>query len=204
MLQQCRLNPHPCAALLPQCTEVRSLSPPLQGYEYNRGAAYIPFNILNEQGVETPARYIKVHLEVPNPFAEAQMSMRGPVYCGEIHTVPVNDTETPAQELTQEQICIIGDDYHYCAVVDKVLDQIGDRLLKAEVRRYRGLKVQAVGFQEQIHCIKDQLFAVQMDQRANWDHLQDARVYEQVSEEVCRDQRIHPLTLWSVECGHLP
>jgi hypothetical protein len=35
-------------------TAVRSLSLPSQGYEYNRGAAYVPFNILNEQGVETP------------------------------------------------------------------------------------------------------------------------------------------------------
>jgi mRNA-degrading endonuclease toxin of MazEF toxin-antitoxin module len=93
----------------------------LQGYKYNRGAAYIPFNILNEQGVETPARYIKVHLEVPNPFAEAQMSMHGPVYCREIHTAPVNDTETPAQKLTTERIHIIDNDYRYCTVVDDVM-----------------------------------------------------------------------------------
>jgi hypothetical protein len=63
------------------------------------GAAYVPFNILSEQGVETPARYVKVHLDVPNPFAEARMSMHGPVYRGEIHAAPINDTETPALEL---------------------------------------------------------------------------------------------------------
>jgi hypothetical protein len=68
------------------------------------------------------------------------------------------------------------------------------------VRRYRGLKVKAAGFQEQIRRIEDQLFAVQMDQRANWDRLQDARVYERVNEEVRRDQRIHPLRYgrWNV------
>jgi hypothetical protein len=84
------------------------------------------------------------------------------------------------------------------------VDRIGDQLLKAEVRRYRGLKVKAAGFQEQIRHIEDQLFTVQMDQRANWDRLQDAQVYKRVNEEVCRDQRIHPLMMWSVECGHLP
>jgi hypothetical protein len=135
----------------------------------------MPFNILNEQGVETPARYVRVHLEVPNPFAEAQMSMHGPIYQGEIHAAPVNDTETPAEELTAQRICILGDDYCYQAVVNEVVDRIGDRSLKAEVRHYRGLKVKAVGFQEQIRRIEDQLFAVQMDQCANWDQLQDAR-----------------------------
>jgi hypothetical protein len=91
------------------------------------------------------------------------------VYCGEIHAVPINDTETPAEELTAERICIISDDYRYCAMVDEAVDRIGDRSLKAKVRHYRGLKVQAAGFQEQIRCIEDQLFAVQMDQQANWD-----------------------------------
>jgi hypothetical protein len=173
-LQQRRPNPHPCAARGPPRTEVRSLSPPSQGYEYNRGATYIPFNILSEQGVETPARYIKVHLDVPNPFAEARMSMRGPVYHSEIHAASVNDTETPAVELTAERIRIIGDDYRYQAVVDEAVDRIGDRSLKAEVRRYRGLKVKVATLQERIRRIEDELFAVQMDQQANHERLQDA------------------------------
>jgi hypothetical protein len=176
----------------------------LQGYKYNRGAAYVPFNILSEQGVETPAQYVRVHLEVPNPFAEAQMSMRGLIYCGEIHATPVNDTKTPAEELTAEKVCILGDDYCYRAVVDEALDQVGDRSLKVEVRRYRGLKVKVAGFQEQIRHIEDQLFAVQMDQCANWDRLQDARVWERVNEEVHRDQQIHLLMMWSEEHGCFP
>jgi hypothetical protein len=203
-LQQRRPSPHPCTALMPPHTTVRSLSPPLQGYEYNRGAAYVPFNILNEQGVETPVRYIKVHLDVPNPFAEARMSMQGPVYCGEIHAAPVNDTKTPAQELTTERIRIIGDDYRYQVVVNEAVDRIRDRSLKAEVRRYRGLKVKSTGLQEQIRCIEDQLFVVQMDQRANWDQLQDVQVWERVNKEVRRDQRIHPLTPCLVARGRLP
>jgi hypothetical protein len=156
--------------------------PPSQGYEYNCRTAYVPFNILNEQGVEAPAQYVKVHLEVPNPFAEACMSMQGPVYC-------------------TEWIRIIGDDYCYRAVVDKAVDRIGDRSLKAEVQWYRGLKVQNVSLQEQIRHIEDRLYTVQMDQQANWDRLQDTRVWERVNKEVRRDQRIHPLTPWSVECG---
>jgi hypothetical protein len=132
------------------------------------------------------------------------MSMQGPVYRGEIDAAPVNDTETPAMELTDERIRILGNEYRYRAVVDEAVDKTGDRSLKAEVRRYRGLKVKVAGLQEQIRRIEDQLFAAQMDQRANWERLQDARVYEQVNEEVHRDERIHPLTVWLVERGRLP
>jgi hypothetical protein len=203
-LQQQRPNPHPRTANAPCRTEVRSLSPPSQGYEYNRGAAYVPFNILSERGVETPAHYVRVHLDVPNPFAEAQMSMRGPIYRGEIHAAPVNDTERPAEELTREKAQVLGDDYRYQAVVNEALDRIGDRSLTAEVRRYRGLKVKVVGFQEQIRHIEDQLFAVQMDQQVNWDRLQDARVCKRIRDEVRRDQHIHPLMVWSEERGCFP
>jgi hypothetical protein len=74
---------------------------PLQGYEYNRGTAYVPFNILNEQGVETPAQYVKVHLEVPNPFAEACMSMQGPVYV--VHGVDAHDSREDRMTIAIEQ-----------------------------------------------------------------------------------------------------
>jgi hypothetical protein len=53
------------------------------------------------------------------------MSMRGPVYRGEIHAAPVNDTETPAVELTAERIRILGDEYRYRAVVDEAIDKRG-------------------------------------------------------------------------------
>jgi hypothetical protein len=94
------------------------------------------------------------------------MSMRGPVYRGEIHAPPLLMTPRHPAELTARGSCILGNEYRYRAVVNEAVDRIGDRSLKAEVRRYRGLKVKAAGFQEQIRCIEDQLFAVQMDQQS--------------------------------------
>jgi hypothetical protein len=43
----------------------RPVSPTPPGFEHNRGPAYIPFRI-QENGRETPARYIRAHLDAPN------------------------------------------------------------------------------------------------------------------------------------------
>jgi hypothetical protein len=67
------------------------LSPSSQGYKLNRGIGYIPCNILDRFGREVPARFIKPHLNVDNPYVEAHLEMDGPVYRGEIHATPVND-----------------------------------------------------------------------------------------------------------------
>jgi hypothetical protein len=61
------------------------------------------------------------------------MSMRGPVYRGEIHAAPINNTETPVQELTADRIHILNDKYCHCSYIDRALDRVGDRSLKAEV-----------------------------------------------------------------------
>jgi hypothetical protein len=51
-------------------TPRRASSPVPAGFEHNRGLAYIPFRIRNEHGGETPACYIRAHIDAPNPFVE--------------------------------------------------------------------------------------------------------------------------------------
>jgi hypothetical protein len=55
----------------------RSVSPTPPGFEHNRGPSFIPFRI-QENGRESPAKYIRAHLDVPNPFVEGRLSMDGP------------------------------------------------------------------------------------------------------------------------------
>jgi hypothetical protein len=47
------------------------------GFEHNQGPAFIPFRIHNEHGGETPAHYIRTHLDTPNPFVEGHLSLNG-------------------------------------------------------------------------------------------------------------------------------
>jgi hypothetical protein len=46
----------------------RPTSPTPAGFEHNQGPAFIPFRIRNEHGGETPARYIRAHLDAPTPL----------------------------------------------------------------------------------------------------------------------------------------
>ena len=87
----------------PPLQRARDASPPLyqdqsqppQGYEHNRGAVYIPFNIIDQYGREVPARYIQVHMNDDNPYAIGRMTANGASYHGEIHAAPSSIPITP-------------------------------------------------------------------------------------------------------------
>jgi hypothetical protein len=80
----------------------RVTSPVPAGFEHNRGPAYIPFRIRNEHGGETPARYIRAHLDAPNPFVEGRLSINGPTYHSEIHAAPIVDVDVPPPLITAD------------------------------------------------------------------------------------------------------
>jgi hypothetical protein len=80
----------------------RPASPVPAGFKHNRGPAYIPFCIQNDNGSETPARYIRVHLDAPNPFVEGRLSLNGPTYHSEIHADAIHDLDTPLPPITAD------------------------------------------------------------------------------------------------------
>jgi hypothetical protein len=80
----------------------RIASPVPAGFEHNRGPAFIPFRIQNEHGGETPARYIRAHLDAPNPFVEGRLSLNGPTYHSEIHAASVVDVDIPPPLITTD------------------------------------------------------------------------------------------------------
>jgi hypothetical protein len=71
----------------------RPASPTPPGFEHNRGPAFIPFRIRTDTGGETPARYIRAHLDAPNPYVEGRLSLNGPTYHSEIHAAPIVDVD---------------------------------------------------------------------------------------------------------------
>jgi hypothetical protein len=103
------------------------------GYKLNRGPGYIPFNILDRFGWEVPAQFIKPHMNVDNPYIEAQLEMDGPVYHGEIHAAPVNDQDDTHPELTQELLQMLEPGFWDRTMVEDALGQVGDHSLEAEV-----------------------------------------------------------------------
>jgi hypothetical protein len=109
------------------------LSPSSQGYKINRGVNYISCNILDRFSHEVPARFIKPHLNIDNPYVEARLEMDGPVYRSEIHATPVNDRDDTHPELTNESLCLLELGYRDRNAVEDALGRVGDRSLGAEV-----------------------------------------------------------------------
>jgi hypothetical protein len=115
----------------------RITSPVPAGFEHNRGPAFIPFRIQNEHGGEMPARYIRTHINTPNPFVEGRLSLNGPTYHSEIHAASVVDVDIPPPPITADILRLLDTDYMGLDRVDKALGELGDRSLQAEVNQYR-------------------------------------------------------------------
>jgi hypothetical protein len=107
----------------------RVSSPVPAGFEHNRGPAFIPFCIRNEHGGETPACYIRAHLDAPNPFVEGRLSLNGPTYHSEIHAASIVDVDIPPPLITADILRLLDTDYMGLDRVDEALRELGDRSL---------------------------------------------------------------------------
>jgi hypothetical protein len=109
----------------------RPALPTPAGFKHNRGPAFIPFRI-HENGRETLARYIRAHLDAPNPFVEGRLSLQGPTYHSEIHVAAIHDVDIAPPPITAELLWLLHTDYMGHDPVDEALGELGDRSLIAE------------------------------------------------------------------------
>jgi hypothetical protein len=173
------------------------------GFEHNRGPAFIPFRI-QENGREIPARYIRAHLDAPNPFVEGWLSLDGPTYHSEIHASAIHDVDIPPPPITADILRLLQTDYMGHDRVDEALGEIGDHSLMAEVNRYRCLERKRKGFQDSITRLEDQLFTVDIKRCMCISRLEGARALVCIQGEMQRNAQAFCLSLWSVERGCLP
>jgi hypothetical protein len=181
----------------------RPVSPTPPGFEHNRGPAFIPFHI-QDNGRQTPARYIRAHLDAPNPYVEGRLSLDGPTYHSEIHAAAVHDVDIPPPPITADVLRLLQTDYMGHDRVDEALGELGDRSLTAEVARYRRLERKRKSFQESITWIEDQLFTCDIERRMCISRLEGARALVRIQGEMQRNQQAFRLSPWSVERGRLP
>jgi hypothetical protein len=179
------------------------VSPTLPGFEHNRGPTFIPFCI-QENGRETPACYIRAHLDAPNPFVEGRLSLDGPTYHSEIHMQAVHDVDIPPPPITADILRLLHTDYMGHDRVDEALGEIGDQSLIAEVSHYRRLERKRKSFQDSITCIEDQLFTCNIERCMCISRLEGVRAMVHIQGEMQRNQQAFWLSPWSVEHGCLP
>jgi hypothetical protein len=182
----------------------RVSSPVPTGFEHNRGPAFISFRIRNEHGGETPAHYIRAHLDAPNPFVEGRLSLNGPTYHSEIHAAPVVDVDIPPPLITADILRLLDTDYMGRDNVDEALGELGDRSLRAEVNHYRRLERKRKAFQESIRRLEDQMFMTDVERRMCVSRLEGARAMVRIQSAMQDNRQVFRLSPWSLERGCLP
>jgi hypothetical protein len=182
----------------------RPASPTPPGFEHNRGPAYIPFRIRTDTGGETPARYIRAHLDAPNPYVEGRLSLNGPTYHSEIQAAPIVDVDIPPPPISAEILRLLDTDYMKHDEVDEAIGEIGDRSLRAEVNRYRRLERKRRSFQESIRRLEDQMFTTDVERRMCVSRLEAARAMVRIQAEMQSNRQAFRLSPWSLERGRLP
>jgi hypothetical protein len=188
----------------PRQSARRPASPTPPGFEHNRGPAYIPFRIRTDTGGETPARYIRAHLDAPNPFVEGRLSLNGPTYHSEIHAAPIVDIDIPPPPISADILRLLDTDYMGHDNVDEAIGEIGDRSLRAEVNRYRKLEHKRRSFQESIRRLEDQMFTTDVERRMCVSRLESAWAMVRIQAEMQNNRQAFRLSPWSLERGRLP
>jgi hypothetical protein len=198
---RCPINLQPTQSR-PPARRPSSLTP--AGFEHNQGPAFIPFHIRNEHGGETPVRYIRAHLDAPNPFVEGRLSLNRPTYHSEIHAAAIHDLDVPPPSITADILWLLDTDYMGHERVDEALGEIGDRSLQAEVNRYRRLVHKHKSFEESIWRLEDQMFTTDVERRMCISRLEAARAMVCIQYEMRDNRQVFRLSPWSLERGHLP
>jgi hypothetical protein len=152
----------------------------------------------------TPARYIRAHLNAPNPFVEGRLSLNGPTYHSEIHAAAIIDIDIPPPPITANILRLLDTDYMGHDNVDEAIGEIGDRSLKAEVNRYRRLERKRRSFQESIRRLEDQMFTTDVEKRMCISRLEAARAMVRIQAEMQSNRQAFRLSPWSLERGRLP
>jgi hypothetical protein len=197
-------RPHDSQPTQPRQAACRPSSPTPPGFEHNQGPAFIPFHIRTDTGGETLARYIRAHLDAPNPFVEGRISLNGPTYHSEIHAAAIHDLDVPPPPITADILRLLDTDYMGHDCVDEALGEISDRSLRAEVNRYQRLERKRQSFQESIRRLEDQMFTTDVERRMCISRLEAARALVRIQAEMQDNRQVFRLSPWSLERGRLP
>ena len=166
-------------------------SQPPVGFEHNRGTAYVPFNVIDRQGREVPARYIQVHMNDDNPYVVGRMFAGGnDIYRGEIHAAPVHDINHAPEPLTAPMLRMLGAHnpaaHHF---IDAALERLHDRSLTGEVLRFRRFERRIDRQREGIRAAEERLENMLMDRNLCEYRLREAHAVRRLVGEMVNDQR---------------
>ena len=163
----------------------------------NHGPQYVPFHIVNKDGVTVPAKYVKVKM-TNDPYAYGMLSSTGEVYKGLIHAAPVLDI-THIPRLGPDDLMSLRFDYADASRIDNALARVGDKSLCAEVHRFCHIKKRFAELEEQMKTLESEMWALQTRQRQCVGRLEKADVLRRIDYERGQDIRVVPSWAWEDE-----
>ena len=163
----------------------RPKSPILSRFEMNHGPQYVPFHIVNRDGVMVPAKYVKVKM-TNDPYAYGMLNSTGEVYKGLIHAAPVLDiTRVPC--LGTNDLVSLCFNYVDTSHIDNVLAHVGDKSLCAEVHCFCHIKKQFMELDAQMKTLESEMWALQTRQRQCIGQLEKADILRRIDHERGQD-----------------
>lgn len=177
-------------------------SPAPTGFEHNRGAAHVPFNITDHNGWEVPAQYIQVHMSTDDPYVLAHATLHGPIYGGQLHAAPVNNLNTPIEPLADVAMCMFAEDFLGRQHVDGAVTSINDHTLIAELKWHWWLTCQIADVGLECKCLKWQVFQLGLEQGMSCNCLQEAHTGDWIIEEMMQDMHHYTDVPVPNRCGH--
>ena len=163
----------------------------------NHGPQYVPFHIINRDGVAVPAKYVKIKM-TNDLYAYGMLNSTGEVYKGLIHAAPVLDL-THVPRLGADDLTSLCFDYVDAFCIDNALARVGDKSLCAEVHRFRHIKKRFAELDAQMKTLESEMWALQTWQRQCVGWLERADVLRRIDHERGQDIRIVPSWAWEDE-----
>ena len=163
----------------------------------NYGPQYVPFHIVNRNGVTVPAKYVKVKM-TNDPYVYGMLNSEGEVYKGLVHAAPIlNITNIPC--LGADDLHSLRFDYIDASCIDNALARIGDKSLCAKVHRFRHIKKRFAELDAQMKTLESEMWALQTRQHQCVNRLEKADVLRRIDEERGQDIRVVPSWAWEDE-----
>ena len=158
----------------------RAETPPPLGFNFNRGANYVPCVVTDSRGRGVPARYTRVIMG-PDPHVIGIIPGDNSQYGGPLYAVPDHDQGERPRYAQDDFWCFKygADDFDQ---FESALERIGDLSLTAEVARYREASRLFFQYQEEIRKIEERLWQAGQLKDASGRRLEGANALHRIEE----------------------
>jgi hypothetical protein len=167
------------AESLPPLVSRLAHPPPPLGFERNIGRNYVPCLIPIEGGCQVPATYTRLIMSM-NPQVVGRREGDTAEYGGPLHAQPDFDVEAP--HYTPDDVGRFKANAAESEEFDAAWEFIHDRVLTAEVYRFRQSSMAVTGFKRDIELIQERMWEAGALMEASGRHLEGANALSRIED----------------------